>query len=140
MSYSISLGVPAASNKPTAGPSCPSGYLWDTERKVCVQKPQGPLVIVTEETPDRRHRFHGLEGGEIGTFPAMPLATVAILGLGGLAVFGGSMAGLTYAHRKKGATWYCSLMPSAFWASLITGVAATAAVLVLVSQLGGMKQ
>jgi hypothetical protein len=44
------------------------------------------------------------------------------LGLGSLVVYGASLAGLTYVHRKKDRSWYCSILPSMFWASLITGV------------------
>ena len=69
-----------------------------------------PMVTPTE-----------VEGGALaGVSPGtVVLGSVALL-----AVYGGSLAGLTAVHRKKGRTWYCSVMPSMFWSSLITGAVA----------------
>jgi len=68
----------------------------------------------------------GLGSNASGIDPKAVTLAVVLGGLGVAAVGVGSMVGITYAHRKKGRSWYCSLMPSAFWSSLITGAAATA--------------
>jgi hypothetical protein len=51
-------------------------------------------------------------------------APLLIVGGVGLLTFTLSMIGVTAIHRAQDRSWYCSLLPSSFWSSIIASVAA----------------
>jgi hypothetical protein len=57
--------------------------------------------------------------------PAMDVVKPWLI-VGGVSVltFTLSMIGVTAIHRAQDRSWYCSLLPSSFWSSLIASVAA----------------
>lgn len=54
---------------------------------------------------------------------AMGLRPALVVGGVTAGTFVLSMIGSTAIHRAKDRSWYCSILPSAFWSSLISGVA-----------------
>lgn len=83
-------------------------YAWDNPFGM---KPSVIPEYILKAEPDESINIEGLKMSP-GIFAAGALGLVAIYGI--------SLAGLTAIHRKRGASWYCSLVPSSFWSGLIT--------------------